>query len=207
MNFRQLISTLYLFPTYFFFQYLHHTLCVSGITHYVSKCHSRSLFNAHWNLLWSLSPEVHGTFWTTSFGQHLWFHGIPWNLSNKTSSSMEFHRMLSRSKVSWNSKELFPYSRLPWNSIELFTFPKKVPWNSILVNIVVDVWLVICYLATYCIDFYIVIRILNTPLSAKMAQGQRKWRAVKCFRILLDIVYVHTTEIRCSLYRKLAWGY
>ena len=32
--------------------------------------------------------------------------------------------------------------------------------------------------ATNCIDFNIVIRILNTPVSAKMAQGQRKWHVV-----------------------------
>ena len=49
--------------------------------------------------------------------------------------------------------------------------------------LVFDWWLDIIWLkshrnATYCIDFNIVIRILNTPVSAKMAQGQRKWRAV-----------------------------
>ena len=62
--------------------------------HYVSKYLSKSLFSAHWNLFWSkssmeLSPESHGIFLTT-FEQHMWFHGIPWNLSNKTPSSMEF---------------------------------------------------------------------------------------------------------------------
>ena len=72
------------------------------------------------------SPGFHGT----TFEQHLWFHGIPWNLSNKTSSSMEFHGTMSRSKVPWNSKELFPYSWVPWNSMELLIFRNKVPWNS-----------------------------------------------------------------------------
>ena len=105
----------------FHFQYLHYTISVSGITHYVSKYHSKYLFNALWNSSWSkrsmeLSLEFHGTFWT-AFEQHPWLHGIPWNLSNKTSCSMEFHGFLSRSKV-------------PWNSMELLTFPKKVPWNS-----------------------------------------------------------------------------
>ena len=100
VNFRKLISTLYffviLFPQLMFYlQYLHQIICIPGITHYVSKYHSKSLFNAHWNVFWSkssmeLSPEFNGTFRTT-FEQHLWFHGIPWNLSNKTSSSMEFH--------------------------------------------------------------------------------------------------------------------
>ena len=137
INFRKLISTLYLFASFFhqlmvYYQYLHYTICISSIIHYVSRYHSNSLFNAHWNLFWSkssmeLSPECHGMFWTT-FEQHLWFHGIPWNLSNKTSSSMEFHGILSRSKVPWISMELFPYSRVPWNSMELFVFTKKVPW-------------------------------------------------------------------------------
>ena len=72
-----------------------------------------------------LSSEFHGTFWKT-FEQHLWFHGIPWNLSNKTSS----YGILSRSKDPWNSMELFPYSRVPWYSMELFISPKKFPWNS-----------------------------------------------------------------------------
>ena len=57
INVRKFISTLYLFvclfhPLKFYYQYLHHTTCISGITHYVSKYHSKSLFNAHWNLFW-----------------------------------------------------------------------------------------------------------------------------------------------------------
>ena len=107
---------------------LHYTTCISGVIHYVSKY----LSNAHWNLFWSkssmeLSPEFHGTFWTI-FEQQMWFHGIPWNLSNKTSNFMEFHGILSRSKVPWNSMELFPYSRVPWHSMEFqgnFNFPQK----------------------------------------------------------------------------------
>ena len=57
---------------------------------------------------------------------------VPWN-------SMEFHGILSRSKVPWNSMELFPHSRVPWNSMEFhgnFSFPQKssmefhgIPWN------------------------------------------------------------------------------
>ena len=117
-----------------YYEYLLHTICISAITHYVSKYHSKSLFNAHWNLFWSKSsmepfPEFHGTFWTT-FEQHLWFHGIPWNLSNKTPSSMEFHEILSRPKGPLNSMELFPYPRVPWNSMELLIPPHKISWNS-----------------------------------------------------------------------------
>ena len=49
--------------------------------------------------------------------------------------------------------------------------------------LVFDWWLDVIWLkshrnATNCIDFNIVIRILNTPVSAKMAQGQRKWHVV-----------------------------
>ena len=60
---------------------------------------------------------------------------------------LEFHGILSRSKVPWNSMELSPYSRVPWNSMKVhgtFNFPQKssmefhgipqnffeVPWNS-----------------------------------------------------------------------------
>ena len=66
---------------------------------------------------------------------------VPWNFLqssmelfeqhlNNICGSMEFHGILSRSKVPWNSMELFPHSRVPWNSMELLIFPKKVPWNS-----------------------------------------------------------------------------
>ena len=53
---------------------------------------------------------------------------VPWNFLqssmelfeqhlNNICGSMEFHGILSRSKV-------------PWNSMELLVFPQKVPWNS-----------------------------------------------------------------------------
>ena len=89
------------------------------ITHYVSpfkisfQCSLKliSIKTFH-----GISTEFHGTFWTT-FEQHIWFHGIPWNLNNKTSSSVEFHGILSRSKVSWCFIELFPCSRVQRNSV------------------------------------------------------------------------------------------
>ena len=97
---------------------------------------------------------------------------------NNTCGSMEFHGILSRFKVPWNSMELFPYSRVPWNSMELLIFPKKVPWNSmelflechgipwnlinfifkkiIFLNIVFGIWLMIrCYLAKISQKHYI----------------------------------------------------
>ena len=75
---------------------------------------------------------------------------VPWNFLqssmelfeqhlNNICGSMEFHGILSRSKVPWNSMELFPHSRVPWNSMEFhgtFNFPPKssmefhgIPWN------------------------------------------------------------------------------
>ena len=56
--------------------------------------------------------------------------------------------------------------------------------------LVFDWWLDLIWLkshrnATNCIDFNIVIRILNTPVSAKMAQGQRKWHVVLGIFILV----------------------
>ena len=145
INFRKLISTLYrcvsLFHERMFYnQYLHFTICISGITHYVSQYHSKYLFNARWTLFWSkssmkLSPEFHGTFWTTF--EHLWFHGITWNLSNKTSSSMEFHGIpwnfvLIQSFMEFHETfSILPSIHgIPWNSMGLFIFPQNVPWNS-----------------------------------------------------------------------------
>ena len=67
-----------------------------------------------------LIKKFHGNFWTT-LEQHLWFHGISWNFSIKTSSSMEFYP---------DPKFQETFSILP-SSMELLIFPKKVPWNSI----------------------------------------------------------------------------
>ena len=58
--------------------------------------------------------------------------------------------------------------------------------------LVFDWWLDVIWLkshrnAIYGIDFNIVIRILNTPVSTKMAQGQRKWRAVKYIYIYIGL--------------------
>ena len=76
--------------------------------------------------------------------------------------------------------------------------------------LVFDWWLDVIWLkshrnATYCIDFNIVIRILNTPVSAKMAQGQRKWRAV-CYKddavhdIHITWYYVWTANLMLLTY-------
>ena len=142
-----------------------------------------------WNFLQS------GIFLTT-LEHHLWFHGIRWTLSNKTSSFTECHGILSRSNIPWNSMELFLYSWVPWNSMEFHciflnsmefhgtwliwyfknSYSKYCCWN--LIADYISFWVKSHRNAPYCIDFNIVIRILNTSMSAKMAQGQRKWRAV-----------------------------
>ena len=71
-----------------------------------------------------LSPEFHGTFWTT-FEQHLWFHGIPWN-------SMEFCPDPKFHGIPWNFFHTPEFHRIPWNSMALLIFPQKfhgIPWN------------------------------------------------------------------------------
>ena len=93
-----------------------------------------------WRNSMELYPEFHGTFWTT-FEQHLWFHGIPWNLSNKTSSSMEFHGFCPDPKfheILWNVCHTPEFHGIPWNPMELLIFPKKVPWNSM--ELEFDMW-------------------------------------------------------------------
>ena len=102
-----------------------------------------------------LSPEFHGTFWTT-FEQHPWFHGIPWNFV-QIQSSMEFHGTFSilPSSMEFHGTFNFP----PKSSMEFHgTFLKfhGIPWNLInfifnkiiFPNIVFGIWLMIrCYLA------------------------------------------------------------
>ena len=105
------------------------------------------------------------------------FHGIPWNFV-KIQSSMEFHGTFS---ILLRSMEFHG----------TFNFPPKVPWNSmeleniIFLNIVFGIWLMIrCYLAGISQKRYILhwFQYRNSyfehPVSAKMAQGQRKCRAV-----------------------------
>ena len=214
INSHELISTLFLFvclfhQLMFYYQYLHYTTKISGITHYLQQYYSKSLFNAHWNVFWSkssteLSPEFHGTFWTT-FEQHLWFHGIPYNLSNKTPSSMAFHEILSRSKVHKIPMALFPYSRVPWNSMEFHrtsNIPEKspmafhrFPWNLINLifkkiifpSIVVEICLmIICYLAQIsqkrCILHWFQYRNFYFEHPIVSENGKKSAKVACCFR-------------------------
>ena len=108
-----------------------------------------------------LIKKFHGTFWTT-FEQHLWFNGIPGNLSNKTSSSREFHGILWNFVQIQSSMEFHTpqFHGIPWNDMELLIFPKKISmefhgtlqiWylkKIIFLNIVLGIWLMFrCYLA------------------------------------------------------------
>ena len=102
INFHKLINTLYVFASLyhklmFYYQYLHYTICISGITHYVTKYHSKSLFNTHWNLFGQKDPWNFLQSSMELFEQHLnntcgsmEFHGIPWNFV-QIQSPMEFH--------------------------------------------------------------------------------------------------------------------
>ena len=174
-----------------------------------NKISSKISFQCSLILIWSkssmeLSPEFHGTFWTT-YEQHLWFRGIPWN-------SMEFCPDPKFHGIPWNFFHTPEFHGIPWN----FWFsPKKsnvipwnffeVPWNSmelenlifkkiIFLNIVVGIWLKIwCYLAKISQKRYILhwFQYRNSyfehPVSAKMAKGQRKWRAVIYIHIYIYI--------------------
>ena len=126
INFRKLINTLYIFASLFTNWCFIINICIIPYAF-------PALFITYQNIiqnLFTMLIEIYfdqKTFWTI-FEQHLWFHGIPWNLGNKTSISKEFHVILSRSKVPWNSMELFPYFRVPWNSMEIHgTFNSPPP--------------------------------------------------------------------------------
>ena len=83
-------------------------------------------FQCSLKLIWSkssmeLAPEFHGTFWTT-FEEHLWFHGIPWN-------SMEFCPDSKFHGFPWNFFHTPEFHGIQWN----FWFsPKNV--HGILLN-------------------------------------------------------------------------
>ena len=101
----------------------------------------------HYSLRNKISFKISFQWSLNLFGQK-----VPWNFLQSSmelfeqhlnnicgSNSMEFHGILSRSKVPWNSMELFPHPRVPWNSMEFhgtFNFPQKssmefhgIPWN------------------------------------------------------------------------------
>ena len=191
INFRKLINTLYLFKLSFTNWCFIINICIipyalpallianQNIIQNLFSMLIETYFdqNVTWNFLQS-SMEL--------FEQHLnnicgsmEFHGIPWNFC----PDPKFHG------IPYNFFHTPEFHGIPWNSIELLIFPKKVPWNSmelfwisylkksylLILFLVFDWWLDIIWLkshrnVSYCIDFNIVIRILNTPVSAKMAQ-------------------------------------
>ena len=148
------------------------------------------------NLKFCPDTKFHGIQW--NFFHTPEFHGIPWN-------SMEL--LIFPKKVPWNYMEFhgtffwssMGFYGIPWNSLN-FIFKKIIFLNIVLVF---DWWLDVIWLeshknATYCIDFNIVICILNTPVSTKMAQGQRKWRAVIYIYIYIYLyifIYIYTLNI------------
>ena len=96
-----------------------------------------------------LFQEFHGTFWTT-FEQHLWFHGIPWNFL-QIQSSMEFHGTFSILPSSMEFHGTFNFSPKKSMELELFFKFHEIPWNLInfifkkiiFLNIVFGIWLMI----------------------------------------------------------------
>ena len=125
INFRKLINTLYLFAVSF-----------TNWGFIINICTIPYAFPALLITYQNIIQNIFSMLIKTYFDKK-----IPWKFLqnsmelfeqhlNNTCGSMEFHVILSRSKVPWNSMELFPYSRVPWNSMELLISPKKVPWNS-----------------------------------------------------------------------------
>ena len=136
INFRKLINTLYLFAISF-----------TNWCFIIDICIIPNAFPALLITYQNIIQNLFSMLIETYFDQK-----VPWNFFqssmelfeqhlNNTCGSMEFHGILSRSNVPWNSMEFFPYSRVPWNSMEFhgtFNFPQKssmefhwIPWNSI----------------------------------------------------------------------------
>ena len=149
------------------------------------------------------------TFWTT-FEQHLWFHGIPWNLSNKTSNSMKFHGIPDPKfhGIPWTFSILPSSMEFLWTSNFHEKKFHRIPTFFLKFREFRGTWLIRYlenHISKYCrwyliddvillkshrnatcfIDFNIVIRILNPSLSAKMAQGQRKWHYILPYPLML----------------------
>ena len=119
----------------FYYQYLHCSTCISGITHYVSKYKKLFKISFQCSLKLILIKKFHGNFyrvlwnflkniWTTPLipwnfievkPQNLKFHGIPWNFV-QIQHSMEFYGTFS---ILPSSME---FHRIPWN---LWFSPKK----------------------------------------------------------------------------------
>ena len=124
------ISTVSLFVSLFhqlmfYYQYLHYTICISGITHCI-KISFKISFQCSLKLI--LIKRFHGTFFRVPWNilNNIWTTPVvPCNSMELKQQNLKFHGILSRSKVPWNSMELFPYSRVPWNSMELLIFPKR----------------------------------------------------------------------------------
>ena len=137
INFRKLISTLFIFASLF---HQHVLLLIFALYHMHFRHYSLRIkiwfkISFQCSLKLILITKFHGTFsrvpW--KFFNNIWTtHVVPWNSMQfkpqTPPSSIEFHGILSRSKVPWNYIELFLYSRVPWNSMKFhgnFNFPGK----------------------------------------------------------------------------------
>ena len=153
INFRKLINILYLLASLFhqlmfYYQYLHSTIWISGINHYVSNI----IQNPFSMLIETyFDKKVHGTFsrvpwnflnniWTTPVvpwnsmkfeQQNLKFRGIPWNFV-QIQSSMEFYGTFSILLSSMECHGTFNFPQK--SSMELFRSSMEfhgIPWNLI----------------------------------------------------------------------------
>ena len=138
INFRKLLSTLYRFVSFFhqlmlYYQNLHHTICISAITHYIWKYPLKFLLPQKFplNILQS-SMELFEQHLNNRCGsmdsmerkqQNPKSHEIPWNFV-LIQISMEFHGTFSILPI------FIEFHGIPWN---ISFYPKKlhgILWNS-----------------------------------------------------------------------------
>ena len=170
INFRKLISTLYLFaslsPTYvslsifalYHMHFRHYSLRIKiSFKIFFSRLIEIYFFRVPWNFL--------NNIWTTPV--------VPWNSTELTQQNFKLHGIpwiLSRSKVPWNSMDFFSIltSSMEFHGTRWIWYLKK--WYFLKLLLVFNWWLYVILLksqnnATYCIGFNIVIVIFNTPVA------------------------------------------
>ena len=188
INFRKLINTLYLFAISFTNWCFIISICIIPYAF-------PALLITYQNIIQNLFSMLIETY----FDQK-----VPWNFLqssmelfeqhlNNTCGSMEFHGILSRTKVPWNSMELF------WSSVEFH----GIPWNLInfifkkiiFLNIVFGIRLmIICYLAKISQKRYILhwFQYRNSYFEhpSVSENGTRSAKMARCYIYIYIYIYI-----------------